>query len=142
MVGANRAIEGTLPLRTPHDAVHVVGFRPILDECGEEFAQVRVIEASLPGGPAININLRNLFKVVQQAGTVNVFEPAVALHFRALCFGHHGREQVEVAEVGRAKILKDRLGVKLGMEGRVIPAMKTVRVVPLRTVVRQGWPGT
>src|SRR5208337_1955404 len=71
-------------------------------------------------------------------GAVHVFEPAKALDVSRPGFGYDGREQVEVAEVRRAEIRKHRLGVKLGMEGRVIPAVKIVRVVPLRTVVREG----
>ena len=51
--GTQAVAERTLPLRSPHDSVDVVGTRVVFDQTGQEIPVVRIVDAKRLGIPSV-----------------------------------------------------------------------------------------
>src|SRR5947209_1949786 len=132
-------IERALPFRFPHQSIEIVRFEPIFDHREEKIPGVRIIETGALTDPSINIHLRDLFKVGHEPRIVSLFEQAIGLHAARLRLGDYVAQDVELAQLRRANVLYDAVGVKRRMNARITSAMNLV--VLLRAMVRKWLPG-
>ena len=135
MRGPKAVRKRTLPLRSPHDSVDVIGTGIILDQTGKEISVVGIVDAQRLGIPPVEVPLLD-FLDVRQVGAKHVLEPADDFH--AALFGRreHFGQDVQVAVVGRARVLDHRVLVVLGMRGGEVPAVK-IEIVLLLAVIGQ-----
>src|SRR5262249_20740349 len=78
MACAKSVRQGALALRSPHDAVNVVGASIILDQSGKKRAVVWIIEAEGARLAAMKIRFLNLLDA-RNVRTPDIFEPADSL---------------------------------------------------------------
>ena len=135
MRGAQAVRKRALPLGSPHDSVDVIGTRVVLDQAGKEIPVVRIVDAQRLGIPPVQIPLLN-FLDVRQVGAEDVLQPADDFHAALLRRREHFGQDVQVAVVGRARVLEHRVLVVLGMRRGEIPAVK-IEIVFLLAVIGQ-----
>src|ERR1019366_4314785 len=138
--GADQIGEGALALGAPHDAVDVVGSRVILYRAEQPVLVIRVIEAQGGGVAAIEVLLLRLLNL-RHGASPDILEPADGLHAAFARRGQNGFEHVVVAEIGRAKVLKNGVLVVLGMDLGVTATLERVGIVFLFAVIGQGLSG-
>src|SRR5262249_42547683 len=122
---AGGVIERPLPLRAPHNAIHFMRLDVIFDQRCKEVTNIRVIETCLAGAPPVDVHLSDLLKAGDQARIVDVLEPAITPYAARFGLGYDRREQIEIAQVGRAQVFEDCLAVVLWMKSRVAPAVES-----------------
>lgn len=110
---ANGFVERSLALGLPHHSIQVVVTKPISDQCDQEIAGIRIIEARAAADAPSEIHLRYLFKTRHQLRIVGLLEQAVRLHTSRFRFRNHVSKDVKLSEFGSADILNDRLRRKL-----------------------------
>ena len=135
MRGPQTVRKRALPLGSPHDSVDVIGAGIVLDQAGKEIPVVGIVDAQRLGIPPVQISLLH-FLDVRQVGAKHVLKPADDFH--AALFGgrEHFGQDVQVAVVGRASVLENRVLVVLRMRRGEVSAVK-IEVVLLLAVIGQ-----
>ena len=87
---ADDVVERPLALRSPHDAIDVIGLDVIGEQRPQEIPHLGIVQAGLARALAVHINFSNLLELREKPGIINVFEPAVTPHAAHFCFGHDG----------------------------------------------------
>ena len=124
-----------LPLGSPHDSVDVIGTGVVLDQAGKEIPVVGIVDAQRLGIPPVQIPLLH-FLDVRQVGAKHVLKPADDFHAALLGRREHFGQDVQVAVVGRARVLENRVLVVLGMRRGEVSAVK-IEIVFLLAVIGQ-----
>ena len=135
MRGPQAVAKRALPLRSPHDSVDVIGTGIVLDQAGQEIPVVRIVDAQRLRIPPVQIPLLHLLDV-RQVGAKHVLKPADDFHAALLGGREHLGENIQVAVVGRARVLENRVLVVLRMRGGEVPAVE-IEIVLLLAVIGQ-----
>ena len=135
MRGPQAVRKRALPLGSPHDSVDVIGTGIILDQAGKEIPVVGIVDAKRLGIPPVEVSLLN-FLDVRQVGAKHVLKPADDFHAALLRRGEHFGQDIQVAVIGCARVLDDRVLVVLGMRRGEVAAVK-IEIVFLLPMIGQ-----
>ena len=136
VVGAEHVAQRSLPLASPHQAVHLVRTQVVFDEPEPEIARVRIARA---GKARCRTAQHHLARAVE-AGHVrgdHVLEPWNHFHPASMRLRDDVGEHVVAAVIGRVLRRNARVAVELRMRRGVIAAAERRRVVLLPPVIRQ-----
>src|SRR5579871_6543498 len=136
---AQRIRQRALAFRSPHHAVHVIRADVIFAQTEQESAIVGVVEAQRGGAIAVQVALLKFFDI-RNVVAKNVLVPTDDPHASLTRRGDHAFQHIEVAVIGRAKILEHGVLVILRMNARVVSAV-IAGVVFLLAVIGQRLAG-
>src|SRR5580658_4592163 len=137
MDGFDGVSKRAVALRTPHNAVNIIGTGEIFVEVAPKGAHIRIVETDRSCGPSVEVLLANGLIMRGLGGTPDIFTPGKDLEAALFSDWDDLFQDIDVAVIGRLHFFENRVFVVLQVRHGIVAAMEFVGVA-LHPMIGKG----